>query len=173
MNWLKKEEWLWWQTGLLLGLLNIATFYVSDYYLSVSTTFSRVAAMLVGLVAPEHVAANAYWQKVKPIVDWQFMLVIGIPIGAFLAARLSRPNVPFTGQLPEMWVNRFGTSQARRWMLGIVGGILVGFGARLADGCTSGHALSGGLQLAVSSWIFLTAMMVSGTIMAFLIFRRV
>ena len=93
MNWLRKEEWPWWQTGLLLGLLNIATFYVSDYYLSVSTTFSRAAGMLVGLVAPEHVAANAYWQKVKPIVDWQFMLVIGIPIGAYLAARLSRNSV--------------------------------------------------------------------------------
>ena len=65
----------------------------------------------MGLVAPEHVAANAYWQKVKPIVDWQFMLVIGIPIGAYLAARLSQYSLPFTGQLPEMWVNRFGTSQ--------------------------------------------------------------
>ena len=57
-------------------------------------------------------------------------------------------------------------------MLGLVGGILVGFGARLADGCTSGHALSGGLQLAVSSWLFLTAMMLSGVIMARLIFGR-
>ena len=63
--------------------------------------------------------------------------------------------------------------QDERWIVGILGGIFVGFGARLADGCTSGHALSGGLQLAVSSWIFLAAMMISGTIMAFLIFRRV
>ena len=83
MNWLKKEEWSWWQAGLLLGLLNIAVFYTANYYLSVSTTFSRAAGMLVGLVAPEHVAANAYWQNVKPIVDWQFMLVLGIPIGAY------------------------------------------------------------------------------------------
>ncbi len=117
MNWLRKEEWPWWQTGLLLGLLNIATFYVSDYYLSVSTTFSRAAAMLVSLVAPEHVAANAYWQKVKPIIEWRFMLVMGIPIGAYIAARLSRNSVRFTGALPEMWVNRFGTSQGRRRML--------------------------------------------------------
>jgi hypothetical protein len=79
MNWLKKEEWPWWQAGLLLGLLNIAAFYTANYYLSVSTTFSRAAGMLVGLVAPEHVTANAYWQNVKPIVDWQFMLVLGIP----------------------------------------------------------------------------------------------
>jgi hypothetical protein len=84
MSWLRKEHWPWWQAGLLLGLLNMAAFFNADYYLSVSTTFSRGAGMLVGLVAPEHVAANAYWQKVKPIVDWQFMLVLGIPIGAGL-----------------------------------------------------------------------------------------
>ena len=172
MNWLRKEEWPWWQAGLLLGLLNIAVFYSADYYLSVSTTFSRFAGMLVSVVAPDHVAANAYWQKVKPVVDWQFMLVLGIPIGAYLAARLSQP-VKFSASLPDMWVSRFGASSAKRWFFGIVGGILVGFGARLADGCTSGHALSGGAQMAVSSWVFLVAMMISGTASAWLIFRRV
>jgi uncharacterized membrane protein YedE/YeeE len=134
MNWLKKEEWPWWQAGLLLGLLNIAAFYTANYYLSVSTTFSRAAGMLVGLVAPAHVAANAYWQNVKPIVDWQFMLVLGIPIGAYLAARLSQKAVEFSGALPDMWVSRFGTSNTQRWVVGILGGIFVGFGARLADG---------------------------------------
>jgi uncharacterized protein len=173
MNWLRKEEWPWWQAGLLLGLLSMATFWTADYYLSTSTTFSRAAGMLIGLVAPEHVAANAYWQKVKPVVDWQFMLVIGIPIGAYLGARLSQGVVEFTGKLPNLWVSRFGSSRAQRWVVGILGGILVGFGARLADGCTSGHALSGGLQLAVSSWLFLVAMMLSGVIMARLVFRRI
>jgi len=122
--------------------------------------------MLVGLVAPEHVAANAYWQNVKPIVDWQFMLVLGISIGAYLAARLSQKGVEFSDSLPNIWVSRFGASNAQRWIVGILGGIFVGFGARLADGGTSGHAISGGLQLAVSSWMFLIAMMISGTIMA-------
>lgn len=134
MNWLKKEEWAWWQAGLLLGLLNMAAFYTADYYLSVSTTFSRAAGMLVGLVWPDHVAANAYWKNVKPIVDWQFMLVLGIPIGAYLAARLSQRAVEFSDSLPDMWVSRFGNSNRQRWVVGILGGIFVGFGARLADG---------------------------------------
>jgi hypothetical protein len=112
----------------------MAAFFTADYYLSVSTTFSRAAGMVVGLVAPEHVAANAYWQKVKPLVDWQFMLVLGIPLGAYLAARLTQKPVEFTGSLPDMWVSRFGTSNAQRWVVGILGGIFVGFGARLADG---------------------------------------
>lgn len=134
MNWLRKQEWPWWQAGLLLGLLNMVAFYTANYYLSVSTTFSRAAGMLVGLLAPEHVATNAYWKMVKPIVDWQFMLVIGIPLGAYLAARLSQRAVAFSTKLPETWVNRFGTSPGRRWVLGLLGGILVGFGARFADG---------------------------------------
>jgi hypothetical protein len=134
MSWLRRSEWPWWQAGLLLGLLNMAAFYTADYYLSVSTTFSRAAGMAVALAAPEHVAQNAYYRMVKPIVDWQVMLVLGIPIGAYLAARLSQRAVTFTTQLPEVWVNRFGTSPARRWTLGLLGGALVGFGARLADG---------------------------------------
>jgi hypothetical protein len=134
MNWLRKQAWPWWQAGLLLGLLNMFAFYTADYYLSVSTTFSRAAGMILGLVAPDHVEANAYWKMVKPFVDWQFMLVLGIPIGAYLAARLSQRAITFSTKLPEAWVNRFGTSPARRWMLGLLGGILVGFGARLADG---------------------------------------
>ncbi len=133
MSWLRKHEWPWWQAGLLLGLLNVAVFYTADYYLAVSTTFSRAAGMLVGVVAPEHVAQNAYYRMVKPIVDWQFMLVLGIPVGAYLAARLGR-GARFTMELPALWVNRFGSGQGRRWALGILGGIFVGFGARLADG---------------------------------------
>ena len=134
MTWLRRQEWPWWQAGLLLGLLNMAAFYTADYYLSVSTTFSRAAGMAVALVAPEHVAQNAYYKMVKPLVDWQFMLVLGIPTGAYLAARLSQRAITFTTSLPDLWVNRFGSSPARRWALGILGGALVGFGARLADG---------------------------------------
>jgi hypothetical protein len=109
-------------------------FYTANYYLSVSTTFSRAAGMIVATVAPAHVETNAYYRMVKPIVDWQFMLVLGLPIGAWLAARVARQQVHFTTALPDVWVNRFGTSPARRWSLGLLGGILVGFGARLADG---------------------------------------
>jgi hypothetical protein len=134
MSWLRREEWPWWQAGLLLGLLNMFAFYTADFYLSASTTFSRAAGMAVGVIAPAHVTANAYWQQVKPTVDWQFMLVLGIPLGAWLAARLSRRPIKFSTELPELWVNRFGTSPNRRWALGLLGGALVGFGARLADG---------------------------------------
>jgi uncharacterized membrane protein YfcA len=101
MSWLRREEWPWWQAGLLLGLLNMFAFYTADFYLSASTTFSRAAGMGVSVIAPAHVAANVYWQQVKPTVDWQFMLVLGIPLGAWLAARLSRRAIKFSPNSPS------------------------------------------------------------------------
>jgi hypothetical protein len=118
----------------MLGLLCVLIWFTANTSLGTSTTFSRAAGMVVSLVSPEHVAQNAYYKAHKPIVDWQFLLVLGIPLGAYLSARLSRGTVQFTTRLPEAWVNRFGTSRGRRWALGLLGGILVGFGARFADG---------------------------------------
>jgi len=170
VRWLRKAEWPWWQAGILLGLLNAATFYVSNYYLSTSTTFSRGAGMLVALVAPEHVAQNAYWAKTKPVVDWQFMLVVGLFLGAFLAAKLSRTIE--VSLVPRLFAARFGGGSARRWGIGLLGGILVGFGARMADGCTSGHTLSGAAQLALSGWIATLGFFAGGIATALIIYGR-
>jgi hypothetical protein len=134
MGWLRRQEWSWWEAGLMLGVVSVVAFYTANAPLGTSTTFSRAAGMIVGVFAPEHVAANAYWKAVKPIVDWQFMLVLGIPIGAYLSARLSRGRISFTTKLPEAWVSRFGSRPGLRWGVGLLGGILVGFGARFADG---------------------------------------
>jgi uncharacterized protein len=134
MRWLRRQEWPWWQAGLMLGALSVIIWYTANTSLGTSTTFSRAAGMVLSAVAPEHVASNAYYKVHKPIVDWQFMLVLGIPVGAYLAARLSRGRIQFTTKLPEAWVSRFGASSGRRWVVGVLGGILVGFGARFADG---------------------------------------
>jgi hypothetical protein len=118
----------------MIGALCVAIWFTANTSLGTSTTFTRAAGMALNLVAPEHVATNPYYKANKPIVDWQFMLVLGIPVGAYLSARLSRGRIQFSTRLPEAWVSRFGTSRARRWTVGLLGGILVGFGARFADG---------------------------------------
>jgi hypothetical protein len=134
MNWLRQREWPWWQAGLLLGAISMIAFYTANTALGTSTTFVRATGMILNLIVPEHVATNVHYKAIKPVFDWQFLLVIGIPIGAFLSARMSQGAVHFSAKLPEAWVNRFGTSPARRWTIGVIGGILVGFGARMADG---------------------------------------
>jgi hypothetical protein len=54
-----------------------------------------------------------------------------------------------------------------------LGGFIMVFGARIADGCTSGHGVSGIAQLAIGSFIAVTAMFAAGIVTANLIYKRV
>ena len=69
-----------------------------------------------------------------------------------------------------MWQVRFGKSRLRRGLIAFIGGLIAMFGARLADGCPSGHGLSGSLQLAVSGFIALICFFIGGIIMARLVY---
>jgi uncharacterized membrane protein YedE/YeeE len=71
-----------------------------------------------------------------------------------------------------LWARRFGASRGVRYAAAFIGGAILLFGARLADGCTSGHGISGGLQLALSSWVFLVSMFTAGVAAAFMLFGR-
>jgi len=71
-----------------------------------------------------------------------------------------------------MWAARFGEgSHTLRLGTAFVGGIVMAFGARLAGGCTSGHGISGTMQLAVGSWIAVICFFVGGIAAAMLMFR--
>jgi uncharacterized membrane protein YedE/YeeE len=56
-----------------------------------------------------------------------------------------------------------------RWATAFAGGALMGFGARLARGCTSGQALSGGAVLSLGSWAFMFAVFAGGYALAFFV----
>jgi hypothetical protein len=72
--------------------------------------------------------------------------------------------------VPELWERRIGSSAFLRWLTAFSGGILLGIGSRWADGCTSGHGISGTLQLVVSSWIAAICFFIGGVLTALLIF---
>jgi uncharacterized membrane protein YedE/YeeE len=97
------------------------------------------------------------------------MLVLGVFIGAFLSAKLSGQ---FQGDwVPTKWAATFGNTPLTRWIVALIGGIVMGIGARWAGGCTSGHGISGTLQLAVSSWLAVICFFISGIATAMLIFN--
>ena len=101
-------------------------------YLWVSTTFVRTAGMIEKIFVPERVASMPYFIKEKPIIDWQWMEVLGILIGPFIAARLSGE---FKSRfVPPLWKKRFGPDRFKRWFVAFLGGIILMFGARMADG---------------------------------------
>lgn len=168
-------SWRPYVAGALVGVLATLSVFVSTRalekpkYLGASTTFVRAAGMIERTVVPRHVARNDYYQKEKPVIDWQFMLVVGILIGAF-GASLADGSFPM-GSLPPTWCRTFGSKVSARAVGAVLGGIVAMFGARLAGGCPSGHGLSGLMQLSVSGFLALAGFLAGGALVANLVYR--
>jgi uncharacterized membrane protein YedE/YeeE len=121
-------------------------------------------------IAPRHTQGLKFYKDNKPAVDWEVMLVLGVVAGAFLAAWLGGE---LTGRwVPPMWEARFGDNLALRLSVALAGGALMAFGARLAGGCTSGHGISGALQLSVGSWISVICFFAGGIATAMLMYQH-
>ena len=169
MDWLMELRWSPYLVGAGIGVLSWFTWLVSNEPIGCSTSFSRIAGMIERLFRGKKVEQKIYYQEVKPEMDWQMMLVIGIVIGALISSLLSGD---FRWQwIPSVWSLNFGDDIAIRLIVALIGGILLGFGSRWADGCTSGHGISGTMQLAVSSWISAICFFIGGILVAQLFFK--
>lgn len=163
----KKDRWSPYAAGALIGLIAVCSLWLFHKTIGTSTTFVKLAAFFLNLINPEHVQNMAYYQeylKNKAWFDWQCMLVIGIFFGAALSRRLSRKKDAPSPQNPQ--------PSSKRHLQAFVGGMIVIFGARLAGGCTSGHAISGGFQLALSGWLFMLGVFAIGIPTALLLYRK-
>lgn len=162
--------WSPYLVGGLIGVLSMLTFYLSNKPIGASTAYARLGGMVGKAAAPKHTSTLQYYRDNRPAVDWEVMLVIGAIFGAFLAAWHGNE---FAGSwIPRMWAARFGEdSLMLRLGAAFMGGILVAFGARLAGGCTSGHGISGTLQLSVGSWIAAACFFAGGVAAAMLMYR--
>jgi len=168
------KRWNPYIVGALIGVLSWITFLSVDKTLGTSTTMVHVAGAVTTLASPEHIKTNPYYAKEisakNPLFDWQFFLVLALPFGALIGAWLAKDF--HVERVPKLWEWRFGPSTVKRYIAAFVGGVILIYGARMAGGCTSGHGISGGLQLAVSSWSFFLAMFASGVATAFLLFGK-
>jgi hypothetical protein len=169
----------WWRpyaAGALLGLVAIASAWATTRwlgktaYLGASTTFVRAAGLLEQTVLPDHVAQNAYFAKEKVRIEWQFMLITGVFVGALIGAVWDRSFR--LEAVPPVWRERFGPSVGKRAVAALLGGILMMIGARMADGCTSGNGLSGLMQMSASGFLVLPIFFGVGLVTAMLLYRR-
>lgn len=168
MNWFTEVQWSPYAVGIGIGILSWFTWLISKKPIGCSTSFARSAGMIERLFRGQKVETKPYYQEVQPVVDWQWMLVLGMIAGALLSSLLSGD---FGWQwVPAQWAVAFGTNALVRVVVALLGGVLLGFGSRWAGGCTSGHGISGTMQLAVSSWISAICFFVGGIIMAQLLF---
>jgi len=161
--------WSPYLVGGAIGVLSWLTFYFADKVIGASSFYATLAGFIGKAVAPKHTESLQYYKKEPPAIDWGFLFVICTILGGLLAA--------WTGGevrnewLHPMWVDRFGAdSMVLRGVIGFAGGVLMAFGSRLAGGCTSGHGISGTLQLNPGSWLTVVAMFISGIATAMLLY---
>jgi hypothetical protein len=162
-------RWSPYIAGIGIGVLCCLAFLLSDRTIGCSTAFARSAGMIERLFKGKKVEEKPYYQQFKPVVDWEWMLVVGLLLGAVASSLLSGEFL--FHWVPPMWAAKAGASPVVRWLVALFGGICLGFGARWAGGCTSGHGISGTLQLAVSSWIAAAGFFVGGILAAVLLFH--
>jgi uncharacterized protein len=126
------KAWNPYLAGGLSGVLIILSVALTDKFLGASTTFVRSSGMIEQVFSPERVAKMAYFLKEKPIIDWQWMFVLGIFLGSLISSLTSGS---FQWQaVPDSWRERFGAAAGKRWATAFAGGVVAMFGARLADG---------------------------------------
>ncbi len=160
----------WWAGGLGIGVILIVAVALIQP-IGVSTQYVVLLGVIFHQILPAVADQSPY--LVESVQGWtlltyEFMFVLGIPLGAFLAAlatgRLKWRTVPFE------WEARFGSAPGRRLVWSFLGGCILLFGARFGGGCTSGHMISGVSQLAVSSLIFSAALFLSAVVTARLLY---
>jgi uncharacterized membrane protein YedE/YeeE len=150
--------------GVLLGLVLFTSFFLTGNGLGASGGIHRILVSVQDVVAPEHIdripylIAMARGEK-HPLDSWVVFVAIGTVLGGFLSG-LTNGRLKFeTNKGP-------GISKYQRWAFALLGGAIMGYGARLARGCTSGQALSGGAVLSVGSWAFMFAVFAGGYALA-------
>jgi len=148
--------------GAAIGLLNICAFAAFRKGIGVSGAYENAAALAARRLAPDTAHVNDYVKarKEPPKFNWESWLVVGTILGGMAAARmLGRNDASPVDDRPF-------TEPKRTPLASAAGGAMLMFGARMADGCTSGHALSGTAQGAGSSWLFTPLMFGVGSLLA-------
>lgn len=168
--WAAAGEGFWspYLVGFGIGLISILAFLLSGSGLGASSAYMRTGGMLEKSLRGKDVVNTEFYQDNPPQVTWQWMLIAGVVLGALFAALLSGT---FSWEwTPAMWSVKFSHNFFIRWLVALNGGFLISFGARLAGGCTSGHGITGTLQLVVSSWVALCCFFAGGVAVAYMIY---
>ena len=151
--------------GIWLGILLFLAFLITGNGLGASGGLNRLLVFFQNMVSPEHIDQVPYLLKMaggstNPLDNWVVFLTVGTIFGGLISGLLGGRVKLETNRGPQ-------TSVRTRWVMAFMGGILMGYGARLARGCTSGQGLSGGSVLSVGSWAFMFAVFAGAYLLAF------
>ena len=153
--------------GVLLGVVLLASFAILGAGLGASGGIAHIAASLsLGVSAPHTLGSEYFGQwGAQPLNFYLVFTFVGILVGALFSAILANRA--------RIQVERGGAaSVGRRLGYALAGGVIVGFASRLAQGCTSGQALSGGALILTGSLVFLVCLFASGYATAWFVRRQ-
>ena len=155
--------------GILLGVVLFLSFFITGSGLGASGGMNRIIVFFEDLVFPAHIDRTAYLTSMaggesNPLDSWIVFVTAGTVIGGFISGWFNGRFKVETNAGPRV-------SRRLRWVMAFVGGGFMGYGARLARGCTSGQALSGGAVLSVGSWAFMFAVFGGGYALAYFVRR--
>lgn len=140
--------------GFGLGLVLLSAFVTMGRGLGGSSAFAAAAGALTTAVAPEYAKTNSYLAEFltsNPFKEWLVFEVLGVFLGGLLSGLLANRTRLVVEHGPR-------TTRLRRLAFAFVGGSMMAWGAKIAAGCTSGQALTGGALLNAGSWAFMGAM---------------
>jgi uncharacterized protein len=165
-----KPYWNPYIAGVGLGLTLLASFVIMGRGLGASGALSSVVSVMADAVSPEHANVNPMYSAYldnsgrNPLNTWLVFEVIGVIIGGFLSGILA-------GRFKRKVDKGPNTTNILRVISAFLGGTLMGFGAKLARGCTSGQALTGSALLNTGSWLFMLSLFAGGYLFAWFVRR--
>jgi len=128
--------WSGWVGGVAVGVYMLVQFLVSGKALGVSTGYGN----LCGLAS-----RRAFFRtgKFSDRLNWRLWFVLGIPLGGLVALLASGGTFSPHFDMGEMYMSVLPEAIWLRGLVLVGGGVLIGYGSRLAGGCTSGHSITG------------------------------
>jgi uncharacterized protein len=175
LNYLRKETWSPYVAGILLGLVGIAAVWASNSLLGASGAFETLAGLMGKVFAPG-AFDNLYFNFIMPPgLNYSLVMLVGLFLGGMIGAATSRTlkwGKKDAANSDAQWKRIFGPQTWKRWLLAFIGAIILEYAAGIAGGCTSGLAISGGMLLAPSAFLFIAGMFASGILTTLLIYRE-
>lgn len=160
----ERPYWNSYAAGVALGGVLFTSFFLTGSGLGASGALHRLVVAVQEVVTPRHVDLTPALAAMGggdrwALDDWLVIEILGVTLGGFASAWLRGRARLQTVKGPQI-------SVPARWAAAAVGGMVMGFGARIARGCTSGQALSGGAVLSFGSWAFMFAVFGGGYALA-------
>ena len=144
----KATDYKWLYSGIALAVLNGIVFLtlVSNRPIGASTLYPYLADLMTGITS------NSYFIKIQEAGKWDLLFLSGAFLAGFIISVIKKEfKITF---IHSNWAKYKGNSVSKRLIWSFIGGFILIWGARMAGGCTSGHIISGGMQLSLSSFVF-------------------